>query len=910
MKKIIRNNYFTGFLLFGLSILVFALGIWSIGLDINSSAISLWEICLPANFSVQPFTIVTLVFVIVLFVSLVPIVLTLISIFRKNNLFFFISIFYQLAIQITFFIIQGTTLELSMGAITLAIINTLILLGCFGLTMLRRYFSLHEKEEVAGKAKPNEQAAYKKTWKMLVIDAVQLFAAALVLFVPLYAVTSSGSTVYHVLVSSGSGSSINIADTVLFVVFFLLVLADTFFFLFLITLFLSDKKAFLHKSQQFANYNLIISVLFFLCGFIAAFVYSLNGVPSFTLGYVILIAMSATFFVFSIIKGKLDGIVGATQKDKKLKFFKVETLIYLLVITAITASALFLKVVVLKITYSPSNVIERSFNGFVLIRDYASMGPGYQFVAFYLVAMLLISFLLLLWAVCCYFTKYRNFNRVAKVVAYVNVAMVLAIGVMGYYFEIVKALNTETLIYILDYYHIPYSDTTTYNLSSQMVFALGADVLVLVTMLIRKAFDKEPYSLTGFENALSGMSSGASSNEPASATAESSSSEPASTNDGTEPLSIEEVFDPCPAFSDLDSKLDFFKNELEIREKEKATAVTLNKLVSFVVNYAKNSRLHLSYSQEDIAAFVSGLGACRLSILQGMSGTGKTSLPKIFMEAVYGNCSLVEVESSWKDKNELLGYYNEFSNLYTPKKFTIALYRAAMNPTIPTFIVLDEMNLSRIEYYFSDFLSLMENEEDKREIKLLNIKLEKGENGAKTPYSLLKDGYSLHIPANVWFIGTANRDESTFVISDKVYDRAYTMNFNKRAPKVSDNTTPIKKQFYSYDMLQKLFQDAISKGTFDAEKSGLIQKVEKLLRPFNISFGNRILNQMEDFVDIYQACFPDKDVLNEAIETILLSKVVGKLEVKTIDNREELIKDFENLKLYRCAEFISTLNED
>ena len=204
----------------------------------------------------------------------------------------------------------------------------------------------------------------------------------------------------------------------------------------------------------------------------------------------------------------------------------------------------------------------------------------------------------------------------------------------------------------------------------------------------------------------------------------------------------------------------------------------------------------------------------------------------------------------------------------------------------------------------------MENEEDKRQIKLLNIKLEKVENTAKTPYSLLKDGYSLQIPANIWFIGTANRDESTFVISDKVYDRAYTMNFNKRAPKIPEKTTPIKKQFYSYDVLHKLFQEAIEKGTFDAEKSALIQKVEKLLRPFNISFGNRILNQIEDFVDIYTACFPDKDVQNEAIETILLSKVVGKLEVKTIDNREELIKDFENLKLYRCAEFISTLNED
>ena len=911
MKKIMKNNFFTGFLLLGLSVLVLIFGLSSLSLDINSSPINLWEICQPSNFTPNAFNIFVLAFTIALLVSLVPIVLTLLSIFKKNNVFFFIVIFYQLAIQITFFIMQGVTLELSAGAMTFAIINTFLLLISFGLVFLRRAFVKKPTEEVVKEDK-TVAPTYKKTWMMLAIDAVMLFVSTLVLFIPLYGITSSGNTIYHILVTSGSGSSINIVDTIFFIVFFLFVLADAFFFLYLVTLYLSDKKYFLIKSSHFSIYNLIIAIAFFLSGFILSFVYSLSSIPASTFAYAILIAMGVVFFVFSIVKGKLDGVNGIVHKDKKAKFFKIETLIYLLVITAITSSALFLNVVVLKIVYSPLNTTTKAFNGFTLIKDYATLGAAYQFVAFYVVTMLLVSSLLILWAITCYFTKYKNFNRVAKVVAYVNVAMVIAIGVMGIYFQIAKALNTESIIAILDYYGIPYNDSTDYQLSSQMIYALLADVVVLAVMLIRKAFDKDPFSLTDPSVALSNANASVPANSEAPSAALPAPSEaPSNASNGNGDISpLEENFDPCPAFSDCDSKIDYFKNELEIREKEKATGVSLNKLVSFVVNYAKNSRLHLSYSQEDMAAFISGLGACRLSILQGMSGTGKTSLPKIFMEAIYGNCSIVEVESSWKDKNELLGYYNEFSNLYTPKKFTIALYQAAMNPNIPTFIVLDEMNLSRIEYYFSDFLSLMENEEDKRQIKLLNIKLEKVENTAKTPYSLLKDGYSLQIPANIWFIGTANRDESTFVISDKVYDRAYTMNFNKRAPKISEKTTPIKKQFFSYDVLHKLFQEAIEKGTFDAEKSVLIQKVEKLLRPFNISFGNRILNQIEDFVDIYQACFPDKDTQNEAIETILLSKVVGKLEVKTIDNREELIKDFENLKLYRCAEFISTLNED
>jgi hypothetical protein len=293
-----------------------------------------------------------------------------------------------------------------------------------------------------------------------------------------------------------------------------------------------------------------------------------------------------------------------------------------------------------------------------------------------------------------------------------------------------------------------------------------------------------------------------------------------------------------------------------------------------------------------------------------MSGTGKTSLPKIFSEAILGNCEIVEVESSWKDKNELLGYYNEFSMKYTPKKFTIALYKAALNKEICTFILLDEMNLSRIEYYFSDFLSLMENEEGQRDIKLVNIKLTKKENETESEYLALDYSNTLKVPSNVWFIGTANRDESTFVISDKVYDRAHTMNFTKRAPKVRNYSDPISQRYFDYNTINELFIKAKKEGDFDAENSQLIKNVETLLAPFNISFGNRILKQIEDFVNIYKACFKDKNVEDQAIEKILLSKVVAKLEVKAIDDKEKLEMEFEKLNLNQCVDFIRRLDNE
>jgi len=368
--------------------------------------------------------------------------------------------------------------------------------------------------------------------------------------------------------------------------------------------------------------------------------------------------------------------------------------------------------------------------------------------------------------------------------------------------------------------------------------------------------------------------------------------------------------DGCPIFTELDNKKSQFDKQLKEKKNTTFEEPTLKKIVEFIVQYARDSRLHLYYTHEDIATFIAGMGTCNLSILQGMSGTGKTSLPKIVAEALNSCCDIVEVESSWRDKNELLGYYNEFSKIYTPKKFTQALYKAKLNSEVITFIVLDEMNLSRIEYYFSDFLSLMENEPDKREIRLVNVKLSKN-NSDKLGYYGLSEGHTLKIPNNVWFVGTANRDESTYDISDKVYDRANTMNFDKRATKVEYFGTPLDQKYISVETILSLFENAKSSVEFTIDNNKVIEEVEKILEPYNISFGNRIALQIETFVKIYASCFElVEEAKKDALEIILLSKVVRKLELKNIEDKEELAAQFEKLNLFRCSKFIQNLKED
>ncbi|MCL2556814.1 MAG: hypothetical protein FWE03_07375 [Firmicutes bacterium] len=371
-------------------------------------------------------------------------------------------------------------------------------------------------------------------------------------------------------------------------------------------------------------------------------------------------------------------------------------------------------------------------------------------------------------------------------------------------------------------------------------------------------------------------------------------------------------YDPIPAFSEIDSMSDKFEDDYQENLKFKFEGVTLPLLVDHIIEYAKNSPQNLSYGKREIKTFIAGLGASRLSILQGMSGTGKTSLPKIFTEAIGGICEMIAVESSWRDKNELLGYYNEFNKKFTPKAFTQSLYKASLNIDTPVFIVLDEMNLSRIEYYFSDFLSLMEAAEDERKIKLFDVQLYP-EVDDRTEYLKLEHGHTLKIPNNIWFVGTANRDESTFEISDKVYDRAQTMNFDKRAPKIlKANTNFNLKKFVTMNQLRSLFSEC-KQMVFDAEDSSIIKKIEKILLPYRISFGNRILKQIEEFVKVYVSASGPKnsnekdEYIHEALDCIILSKIVRKLEFKQINDIDELIESFKPLKLPMCYQFLLSL---
>ncbi len=730
---------------------------------------------------------------------------------------------------------------------------------------------------------------------VLVIDIIAMFILILTFLIPLYSIKIGEDNYSMIMINVILAAETDIGVIISFFVSLVLTLVTLFNFYNCISLYFYNRASFIKKSKEFIIIVFTIVLLFFITGLAMSVFHTLMGSETSTKAYIPSLFMGVLAIILSINIGQYRVHDVPDQSEEKDKFFRIEPLIYVILLTIITGLTLFLNVI--KIELSSGEYSDYvTLTGLNILQDYANLEPGYRFIAFILVVMLIASSVGLIITISSYFSKYRYFNRIVKAVAGLNIFFIFMLSVSGYYFQIGHKIDKAVVLDIFNYYEIAvpsYVSNFEYYIRTDAIYLLVAAVIILVVMFLRKAFDRDELSLTDMSlGALQGLGGGSS----------------------TSTLKMDEQglvdFDPCVAFTELDKKIPYFKNDLEMRQTYKTKNATLGGLVYFIIEYARNSRLHLSYTREDIATFVAGLGASKLSILQGMSGTGKTSLPKIFAEAIFANCEIVEVESSWKDKNELLGYYNEFSMKYTPKKFTLALYKAALNPNIFTFILLDEINLSRIEYYFSDFISLMEHEESERKLKFSNVKLTRKENGKEIEYEALENGHTLKVSPNVWFVGTANLDETTFAISDKVYDRAQTMNFIRRASKVRNYTNPIPQEFYDYETINNLLEVAKANGVFDAESNELIQNIEMLLAPYNISFGNRVLKQIEDFVNIYKACFPQENVENEAIEKILLSKVVAKLEFKTIDDKEGLQIEFEKLKLYRCADFIRRLDNE
>lgn len=271
-------------------------------------------------------------------------------------------------------------------------------------------------------------------------------------------------------------------------------------------------------------------------------------------------------------------------------------------------------------------------------------------------------------------------------------------------------------------------------------------------------------------------------------------------------------------------------------------------------------------------------------ILTGLSGTGKTKLTRLYADAVYGiqqgrdnpYYAIVAVKPEWTDGRGLLGYYNPLTRSYEATPFLRFLLKAAADPAHWCFLCLDEMNLARVEYYFADFLSAMESKEA---ITLHGhegcVAAQPGEDvalyldlGDAQARGFEVDGTlyvppALHIPPNLIVSGTVNVDETTHAFSDKVLDRANSIEFNH-----TDLDSFADRYVERFPERADLVREVVP----------LLREVYALLEPSYLHFGYRTLEEVLGY--LWQNVILGEEVRRSSAEVLdnqLMQKVLPKL---------------------------------
>lgn len=213
-------------------------------------------------------------------------------------------------------------------------------------------------------------------------------------------------------------------------------------------------------------------------------------------------------------------------------------------------------------------------------------------------------------------------------------------------------------------------------------------------------------------------------------------------------------------------------NDKKSNENNGEIKMSIKDIVDYIHKYI--SAKGFSYEDSLIKNFYLSLKSKPFVILAGTSGTGKTKLVKLFADCIGAEYKLVPVRPDWSDSSDLFGHL-DLNGRFIEGALIRFIKDASKNTDKPYILCLDEMNLARVEYYFSDFLSIMETRRFENGVIVSDPLVNENVYGASEAY--LEFG-KLGFPENLYIIGTVNMDETTFPFSRKVLDRANTIEFS------------------------------------------------------------------------------------------------------------------------------------
>jgi hypothetical protein len=341
-------------------------------------------------------------------------------------------------------------------------------------------------------------------------------------------------------------------------------------------------------------------------------------------------------------------------------------------------------------------------------------------------------------------------------------------------------------------------------------------------------------------------------------------------------------------------------------------------------NYLRSKKLY--FPKRVLRAFHTSLKVTDISplvVLAGISGTGKSELPRRYAEAMGMHFLNVAVQPRWDSPQDMFGFFNYLENRYRATELGRALvqmdpfYKEPSRGWSPPenwdhslssqmlLVLLDEMNLARVEYYFSEFLSRLEtrrgiNRNDPESRRKAEIGLEVGSGKNKLPIM------QLFVDRNVLFVGTMNEDETTQALSDKVIDRANVLRFG-RPGRIDDvggeksiSQLDSKLDFSVWNSWCKSEDDLPA-----SERDRVLESIDKLDRAMadiKRPFGFRTRNSILSYVSNYPS--QDNDAISEALADQIEQKILPKF--RGLDSRDSAVKG----SLSRIKSILGDLKDD
>ncbi len=310
-----------------------------------------------------------------------------------------------------------------------------------------------------------------------------------------------------------------------------------------------------------------------------------------------------------------------------------------------------------------------------------------------------------------------------------------------------------------------------------------------------------------------------------------------------------------------------------IKEKKKNIYLPSNDLIDHIYSYIQSKGFY--YPKEEVINLFLSLKTKPFVILSGISGTGKTKMVQWFAESLganekNGQFTLIPVRPDWSDGSDLLGYV-DIKGEFKEGPLTKGIRAAQQHPDLPYFVLLDEMNLARVEYYFSDILSVMESR-----------RWEDGKVVSSTVLSKEIAKEEITLPNNLYVIGTVNMDETTHPFSKKVLDRANTIEFNrvkldnltflqdlKDVDPLEIGQSQLASKYLHLKDLYKIDTEIIEKVTSE------LVRINKSLQLINAHIGYRV----RDEICFYLAYNKEGDLMTfeEAFDHCILQKILPRL---------------------------------